>query len=152
MDICESLRDLFIRINTPKTFKSSIVWDYFGYLYKKPKQPLDDNYVYCKVCFDKFKEDQPDVVLSLVRKKIGVYNATSSTGNMKHHLLTCHQITDPYQMKTTHEHVQALFSRNRYVENKYGVKERLSHQLTLMCCRDLLPFSIVEKEGRQIYL
>jgi hypothetical protein len=31
------------------------------------------------------------------------------------------------------------------------LKQQLGHQLTLLCCRDLLPFSIVENEGMDIF-
>ncbi|CAF1531985.1 unnamed protein product [Rotaria sordida] len=40
-----------------------------------------------------------------------------------------------------------MFARNRDTASSSQLKEKLGHQLTLMCCKDLLPFSIVENEG-----
>lgn len=147
-DISYVLKDLAVRINLPSILKSSIVWNYFGHVYKQPDQKLDGERLYCKICFDKVKAEKPDDNLSSVRKRIGVYSTSSSTGNMRHHLLAVHKITEPQQMKTTSEHVQSMFSRDRYGSAVSHAKERLAHQLTLMCCRDLLPFSIVENDGR----
>ena len=142
------LKDLFIRINIPNVPKPSIVWTYFGHLYKHADQLLHHDHFYCKICLDRLKADEPDSSLSSARKRIGVYSLTSSTGNMRHHLLSNHQITEQHQTRTTNEHVQSMFSRDRYRASMSHSKERLSHQLTLMCCRDLLPFSIVENDGR----
>jgi hypothetical protein len=146
-NIYNPLKNLFIRINAPNLPKSSFVWNYFGHLYKKPDNPLDTKRVYCKICFDKLKDEQPDITFSLVLNDIGVYKATSSTGNMKNHLLAVHQVTGVLETKTTNNHILSMFSRERYAIKASQLKEQLGHQLTLMCCRDLLPFSIVENEG-----
>ncbi|CAF2114288.1 unnamed protein product [Rotaria magnacalcarata] len=42
-----------------------------------------------------------------------------------------------------------MFSRDRDSTKSSQLKEQLGHQLTLMCCKDLLPFSIVDNEGFQ---
>ncbi|CAF4902292.1 unnamed protein product, partial [Rotaria magnacalcarata] len=39
-----------------------------------------------------------------------------------------------------------MFSRDRDSTRSSQLKEQLGHQLTLMCCKDLLPFSIVDNE------
>jgi hypothetical protein len=143
------LENLFIRINPPNVPKASFVWSYFGHLYKKPNERLDAERVFCKVCFDKIKDEQPDISFSSIRKNVGVYGVTSGTGNMKNHLLAIHQITEPQQTKTTNKHILSMFSKDRYGTKASQLKQQLGHQLTLMCCRDLLPFSIVENEGIQ---
>jgi hypothetical protein len=66
---------------------------------------------------------------------------------MKNHLLAVHQVTGVQETKTTNNHILSMFSRERYAIKASQLKEQLGHQLTLMCCRDLLPFSIVENEG-----
>ncbi|CAF3311191.1 unnamed protein product, partial [Rotaria socialis] len=65
---------------------------------------------------------------------------------MKSHLLATHQVTDSQQTKTTNQHILSMFSRDRCTTKSSQLKQQLGHQLTLMCCRDLLPFSIVENE------
>lgn len=146
-DTCHPLNDLIVRLVSPNQNKSSIVWSYFGYLCKLPDQKLDDDRFYCRLCLDALKTEKSDRTLSSVRKRIGVYSSSSSTGNMRHHLLGVHKITEPQQAKATNEHVQSMFSRNRHSSVVSRAKERLAHQLTLMCCRDLLPFAIVEHDG-----
>ena len=146
-DACHLLNNLTVRLISSNLNKSSIVWTYFGYLYKQPDEKLDNDRLYCRLCFDKLKSEKSDSTLTSVRKRIGIYSTTSSTGNMRHHLLSIHKITEPQQVKATNEHVQSMFSQNRYSSAASHSKERLAHQLTLMCCRDLLPFSIVEHDG-----
>lgn len=147
-EISHLLKDLLVFINPPNVLKSSIVWNYFGYLHKNPGQRLDSDHFYCKICLDKLKTDNSDVTFSSVRKRLGVYSISSSTGNMRHHLLAIHQIAEPQHVKSTSEHVQSMFSRDRHGSVIPHAKQRLGHQLTLMCCRDLLPFSIVDNAGK----
>ncbi|CAF4184755.1 unnamed protein product, partial [Rotaria magnacalcarata] len=45
-----------------------------------------------------------------------------------------------------------MFSRDRHAQKASQLKQQLGHQLTLMCCRELLPFLIVENEGFQDFL
>lgn len=142
------LKDLKVRIDSLNITKISIVWSYLGLLYKQPNEKVDLDRFYCKVCFEKLKEEKLDVSLSSIRKQIGVYSSTSSTGNMRHHLLVVHKITEPQQVKTTHEHIQSIFSQKSNLSVVCCIKEKLTHQLTLMCCRDLLPFSVVENSGK----
>ena len=142
------LKDLLVRINVPNVPKPSIVWTYFGHLYSHADELSDCDHFYCRLCFDRTKADEPNATLSSIRKRIAMYSLSSSTGNMRHHLLANHQIMEPHQTKTTNEHVQSMFSRDRYKTVMSHSKERLGHQLTLMCCRDLLPFSIVENDGK----
>ncbi|CAF4145215.1 unnamed protein product, partial [Rotaria sordida] len=146
------LKNLFIQIKPPNTYKPSFVWNYFGRLYKKPNEAIDLEKFYCKICFDKFKSEEPDTVFSSVQKQIGVYSATSATGNMKSHLLAIHRISEPQQTKTTSQHILSMFSRDHHSQKASQLKQQLGHQLALMCCRDLLPFSIVENEGFQDFL
>lgn len=141
------LQHLFIRINLPNLSKSSFVWNHFGHLYKQPHDPLDTERVYCKICFNKFKDEQPDISFFSIRNDIGVYKSTSGTGNMKNHLLAVHQLTGPQETKTTKNHILSMFSREKYATKVSQAKQQLGHHLALMCCRDLLPFSIVENEG-----
>jgi hypothetical protein len=145
------IKNLFIQIKAPNTSKPSFVWNYFGRLYKKPNERIDLEKFYCKICFDKFKSEEPDTVFSSVQKKIGVYSATSATGNMKSHLLAIHRISEPQQTKTTSQHILSMFSRDHHSQKASQLKQQLGHQLTLLCCRDLLPFSIVENEGMDIF-
>ena len=146
-EISHLLKDLHVSINSSNVLKPSIVWNYFGHIHKNPDQKLDTDHFYCKICLDKLKDDKPDVTLSSVRKRVGIYSTSSSTGNLRHHLLAIHQITESQQVKSTNEHVQSMFSRDRHGSAVSHAKERLGHQLTLMCCRDLLPFSIVDNAG-----
>lgn len=141
-------KDLKVQIDSLNITKTSIFWSYFGLLYRQPNGELDPDRFYCKVCFEKLKEEKPDVTLSSIRKQISVYSSTSSTGNMRHHLLAVHKITEPQLVKTTNEHRQSMFSRKSNLCVVSRIKEKLAHQLTLMCCRDLLPFSIVENPGK----
>jgi hypothetical protein len=83
------------------TPKPSFIWNYFGHLHKKPNELLDNERIYCKVCFDKLKGQQPDATFSSIRRNIGVYNSKSGAGNMKNHLLAVHRISEPQQTKTT---------------------------------------------------
>lgn len=99
------LKNLFILINRPPTTRPSFVWNHFGCLYKKPKEPVDTDRFHCKFCFDKVENEQPDVSFLSIRKKISTYIKTSSTGNMKNHLLSVHQVTESHQTKTTNEHI-----------------------------------------------
>lgn len=71
---------------------------------------------------------------------------------MKNHLLATHRISEPQQTKTTSQHILSMFSRDHHKQKASQLKEQLGHQLTLMCCRDLLPFSIVENEGMDTFL
>ncbi|CAF0869264.1 unnamed protein product [Didymodactylos carnosus] len=146
------IKNLFIQRKPPNTPKSSFIWNYFGRLYRKPNESLDLEKNYCKICFDKFKDEEPDVVFSSIRKKLGVYSVTSATGNMKNHLLAVHRISEPHQTKTTNQHIISMFSQDHHATKALQLKQQLGHQLTLMCCRDLLPFSIVENEGFQDFL
>lgn len=140
-------KDLFIRIDSSLASKSSFVWNHFGQLHKKPNEILDRNRIYCKLCFDCLAKEQPDEKFSSIRKKVGNYRTTTGTGNMKNHLLAAHQLSESKQMKTTSEHIMSMFSRDFRKFKASQMKQQLGHQLTLMCCRDLLPFSIVENEG-----
>ncbi|CAF4701984.1 unnamed protein product [Rotaria sp. Silwood1] len=140
-------KNLFIKINPPNIPKPSFVWNYFGYLYKTPNEPVDKEHVYCKICFDKLKDDQPDVNFFSIKNLIGIYSNISGTGNMKNHLLSVHQVKESQQTKVTNQHILSMFSRNHHSTKPSQLKQQLGHQLTLMCCRDLLPFSIVENEG-----
>ncbi|CAF3328276.1 unnamed protein product [Rotaria sp. Silwood2] len=139
-------KNLFIQIKIPNVPRPSFIWNYFGHLYKKPSEPLDLERIYCKICFDTKKEEYPDSSFSSIRKRIGTYGATSGTGNMKNHLLAVHQITEAQEIKRTSKHIVSMFSRDRGSTKSSQLKEQLGHQLTLMCCKDLLPFSIVENE------
>ena len=139
---------LFIHTKIPNVPRPSFIWNHFGHLYKIPNEPLVLERIYYKICFDKMKEEFPNSIFSSVRKKIATYGITSATGNMKNHLLAMHQIKEAQEMKSTSEHIRSMFSRDRATTKSSQVKEQLRHQLTLMCCRDLLPFSIVENEGR----
>lgn len=65
---------------------------------------------------------------------------------MKNHLLAIHRISEPEQTKTTNQHILSIFSRDRAARS-LPLKQQLAHHLTLMCCKDLLPFSIVENES-----
>ncbi|CAF3955873.1 unnamed protein product [Rotaria sp. Silwood1] len=141
-------KNLFIKINPPNIPKPSFVWNYFGYLYKTPNEPVDKEHVYCKICFDKLKDDQPDVNFFSIKNLIGIYSNISGTGNMKNHLLSVHQVKESQQTKVTNQHILSMFSRNHHSTKPSQLKQQLGHQLTLMCCRDLLPFSIVENEGK----
>lgn len=143
-------KNLFINTKIPNVPRPSFVWNYFGYLYKKPTIALDSQRVYCKVCFNKIKEESPDESFSSVQKKVANYGATSSTGNMKCHLLAAHQIEEIQATKVTERHVLSMFSQHQTTTKASQLKEQLGHQLILMCCRDLLPFSIVENEGRNV--
>ena len=69
---------------------------------------------------------------------------------MRSHLLAAHEITEIQATKATNKHVLLMFSRHRDTTKSSQLKEQLGHQLTLMCCRDLLPFSIVENEGKNV--
>ncbi|CAF3675825.1 unnamed protein product [Rotaria socialis] len=141
-------KNVFINIKPPNVPKPSFVWNYFGHLYKKPNEPLDMERVSCNICFEKIKNEQPDASFASTKKLISIYKNTSSTGNMKSHLLATHQVTDSQQTKTTNQHILSMFSRDRCTTKSSQLKQQLGHQLTLMCCRDLLPFSIVENEGK----
>lgn len=141
------IKDLFIHLKPSTTIKSSFIWTYFCFLYKKPNQSLGSDYIYCKICFDKLRDEQPNSTFSSNRKNIAIYSARSGTGNMKNHLLAAHQIVEPEQTKATNEYILSMFSRDRYSTKAQQLKQQLAHQITLMCCRDLLPFSIVQNEG-----
>ncbi|CAF3773476.1 unnamed protein product, partial [Rotaria sp. Silwood1] len=145
-------KTLFVHIQLPNVPRPSFIWNYFGHLYKNPREALDLDRIYCKVCFEKIKEEYPDASFSSVRRQIGTYSATSSTGNMRNHLLAMHQITEAQAIKKTTKHIVSMFARNRDTTSSSQLKEKLGHQLTLMCCKDLLPFSIVENEGFQDFL
>ncbi|CAF1300087.1 unnamed protein product [Rotaria sordida] len=140
-------KTLFIYIQLPNVPRPSFIWNYFGHLYKKPREALDLGRIYCKVCFENIKEEYPDASFSSVRRQIGTYSTTSGTGNMRNHLLVMHQITEAQAIKKTNKHIVSMFARNRDTTSSSQLKEKLGHQLTLMCCKDLLPFSIVENEG-----
>ena len=148
--IDDLIKILFINTKVPNVPRSSFVWNYFGRLYRKPSTQLDSKRIYCKVCFEKIKEEYPDENFSSVRKEIVSYSTTSSTGNMRSHLLAAHEITEIQATKVTNKHVFSMFSRHRDTTKSSQLKEQLGHQLTLMCCRDLLPFSIVENEGKNV--
>ncbi|CAF2386215.1 unnamed protein product [Rotaria sp. Silwood2] len=57
-------------------------------------------------------------------------------------------------MNVTPEHISNFFKPSTYATTKSNKdrKERLASDLTLMCCCDLLPFSIVSNEGFQDFL
>ncbi|CAF4239159.1 unnamed protein product [Rotaria sordida] len=119
-------KTLFIHIQLPNVPRPSFIWNYFGHLYKNPKEALDLDRIYCKVCFEKIKQEYPDA--------------------------TTHQITEAQAIKKTNKHIVSMFARNRDTISSSQLKEKLGYQLTLMCCKDLLPFSIVENEGFQDFL
>lgn len=146
-NINHPLNTLFIRIDSPNTTTASLVWNYFGQLYKEPNELLDKERVYCRLCLDRLKEKYPSTSFSSVRSRIGDYKSTSGTGNMKNHLLAVHQVTGVQETNVTKTHVLSMFSRGKSSVKISQRKQQLGHQLTLMCCRDLLPFSIVENEG-----
>lgn len=129
------LKDRFVRINVPNIQKPSIFLTNSGHLYKRTDSFLHHDHLYCKLCFDRVKGDEPDSSPSLIRKHIGVYSMTSSTGNRRHQVLSHHQIT---------EHVQLTLMSHS--------KEKVIHQFTLMCCRDLLSIYVVEIGGRSFSL
>ena len=68
---------------------------------------------------------------------------------MKNHLSAVHQLTEANETRRTSNHILSMFSRDRDSIKFSQLKEHLGHQLTLMCCKDLLPFSIVDNEGRK---
>ncbi|CAF1348283.1 unnamed protein product [Rotaria sordida] len=45
-----------------------------------------------------------------------------------------------------------MFARNRDTTGSSQLKEKLGYQLPLMCCKDLLSFSIIENKGFQDFL
>ncbi|CAF4879029.1 unnamed protein product [Rotaria magnacalcarata] len=118
----------------------------FWSIVQKPNEAIDLEKNYCKICFDKLKSEEPDAVFSCVQKQIGVYSATSATGNMKSHLLATHRISELQQTQITNQHIFSMFSRDRHAQKASQLKQQLGHQLTLVCCRELLPFLIVENE------
>ena len=59
----------------------------------------------------------------LLFKKIRAYSSTSSTGNMKNHLLAIHQISEPQQTKTTNQHILSIFSRDHHSQKAAQVKQ-----------------------------
>jgi hypothetical protein len=61
--------------------------------------------------------------------------------------LAVHRISESQQAKTTNEHVLSMFSRGHAAARSSQIKQQLGYHLTLMCCRDFLPFSIVENDG-----
>ncbi|CAF4092727.1 unnamed protein product, partial [Rotaria sp. Silwood2] len=147
MSIINSLnKNVFINVKPPNVPKQSFASNYFSHLYKKPNEPLDTERVYCNICLEKLKNEQPDVSFASVKKLIGIYRYTSGTGNMKNHLLAMHHVTESQQTKTTNQHILSMFSRDRCTTKSSQLKQQLGHQLALMCCRDLLPFSNVENE------
>ncbi|CAF3381668.1 unnamed protein product [Rotaria socialis] len=145
-------KDLFVKIKIPNVPRPSFIWNYFGHLYKQPNEPLDIERIYCKICFDKIKEEYSDSSFFSKRRRIGIYGVTSGTGNMKNHLLAVHQLTEVNETRRTNNHILSMFSRDRDSTKSSQLKEQLGHQLTLMCCKDLLPFSIVDNEGFQDFL
>ena len=142
---------LFVKIKIPDVPRPSFIWNYFGHLYKQPSEPLDVERIYCKICFEKIKEEYPDSSFFSRQKRIGAYGGTSGTGSMKNHLLAVHQLTEVSETRRTSNHILSMFSRDRNSTKSSQVKEQLGHQLTLMCCEDLLPFSIVDNEGMKSY-
>ena len=146
-EISHLLKDLLVSINSSNVLQPSIVWNYFDHMHKNPDQKLDTDHFYCKISLDKLKTDKPVATLSSVRKRVSIYSTSSSTGILRHHILAIHQITGSQQVKSTNEHVQSMFSRDHHGSAISHAKEGLGHQLTLMCCRDLLPFSIVDNAG-----
>ena len=84
-------------MNPTNVLKSSFAWNYFGYLYKKSNEIIDKERVYCKICVDKLKDDEPDVNFISMKNFIGIYSNTSSTGNMKNYLLSIHEVREEKQ-------------------------------------------------------
>ena len=109
-DINHLNKNLFIRIKPPNTSKPSFIWNHFGHLYKKPNELLDGDRIYCKLCLDQFKNEQPDAFFPSIKKYVGVYSGNSGTGNLKNHLMSIHRITEPQQIKTTNQHCNVIFN------------------------------------------
>ena len=107
-------KNLFIKINPPNVLKPSFSWNHFGYLYKKPNEIIDKEHVYCKICVDKLKDDQLDANFISMKNFIGIYSNTSSTGNMKNHLLSIHQVREGKQTKTANQLIHSMFSHDRH--------------------------------------
>lgn len=150
------VRDFYIKLRSLKTGQS-LAWSYFGQLTSlKTKKAIDNNTIYCKICFDKQLDEHPDDPLSslAVQKQLTHYTENVNTGNMLLHLSTKHGIVSKEQVKITTEHVSNFFKPSTYATTKSNKnrKEQLASDLTLMCCRDLLPFSIVSNEGFQDFL
>lgn len=150
------VRHFYIKLRSIKTGQS-LAWSYFGQLTSlKTKKAIDNNTIYCKICFDKQLDEHPDDPLSslAVQKQLTHYTENVSTGNMLLHLSTKHGIVSKEQVKITTEHVSNFFKPSTYATTKSNKnrKEQLASDLTLMCCRDLLPFSIVSNEGFQDFL
>src|SRR5438477_6349224 len=65
------VRDVYIALRSFKTGQS-LVWSYFGQLTSlKTKQAIDNNTIYCKICFDKQLTEHPDdPLLSLAYEEL----------------------------------------------------------------------------------
>ena len=78
------------------------------------------------------------------------FSATTSTGNLTKHLSSVHNIVDKSEIYAkSSSTIAKFFSPVPSTSNikDAQAKRKLVFDVVLLCCRDLLPFDIVEGEG-----
>ncbi len=120
----------------------SSVWQFFGKLFHKDdKVVIDEERYYCSVCLDEVHKSPADKQhISSVQS----YKTTTSSGNLITHLAVKHGLEDIKD--DTVNRVTNYFKAHASGKPCTSVHE-LNRELSLWCCRDLLPFGIVDKDG-----
>jgi hypothetical protein len=86
----------------------------------KNEKAIENNTIYCKICFDKQLDEHPDDPLSslAIRKQLTHYAENVSTGNMLLHLSMKHRIVSKEQVKITADHVSNFYKPSTYATTK----------------------------------
>ncbi|KAI8118760.1 Transposable element Hobo transposase [Lucilia cuprina] len=111
-------------------------WAYFGELYIGTKKVLE-KYKFCKECFEE------------ENLKLKAFSKTTSTSNLLNHLRSVHD----KNLKSINYNKNNSMTE-KALNPKFNNPNKFQHarRLAEMCCIDLQPFSIVEREGFQKYL
>jgi len=119
----------------------SNVWQYFGQLCNENGLVLDNERYYCTLCLDEVKKSPSDKQhISSVQN----YKVTTSSGNLVTHLAVKHQLED---VKDEAINRVTNYFRAHASATPCNSSHELNREFSLWCCRDLLPFTFVEKDG-----
>ena len=133
------LKNYKVIIDHSKT-DGSIVWNYFGELSDNMGIIQPDKY-FCAECL-KNEQNKDKQFL----KNLKCYSKSSSTGNLKAHLIERHKLS--FTPKTpSKSDISKWFTSSPRTPILRKSDPELAESIFLMCARDLLPFQFVEKEG-----
>ncbi|KAJ6647948.1 hypothetical protein Bhyg_03173, partial [Pseudolycoriella hygida] len=135
------INDVFIKLSRASP-KSSIAWQYFGFV-SKPTIKIASSVekrIYCKVCF---QESPKSKLFNKTLRQAQARQICSiiSTGNKI--LIASKSLVESTASVVSYFNSERKIAPSSHRERKFV----LIRDLVILCCRDLLPFNLIEGAG-----